>query len=508
MHPANAGSAPPVARFAAFDLNPRAHELTKNGRRIRLPGLPFEVLVVLVERAGEVVTREELQRRLWPDGTFVDFDNNLNAAVARLRQTLGDSAERPRFIETIPRLGYRFIATVDRTGAGETGVEALATAESHASDTHVSNVETPSPTLSVDVAFARPVSSSEGRPSRRRFWTASLAVVVVTAVAATAAWSWWQGRPAQLSRAAQGRGNEFTRRGELKAAAQEFQLAVQLDPRNANAYAELAHALNRLSFRNSVATPVGESPSVIAAARSVELDPNCGGCHGSYAFFLFYHDWHWTRAEEHFNRALQLTPERYSIRPAYAMLLAATGRLREALEQIDLALKAQPLEVGWHTIRAAILYLDRRYEESISASGRAMAITQDERGPWEWRSKALFQLGRGEEAVKALAQVAFAEYSLQLDAAVREGGRDAGLRALLDLTGDWRSEREQAWRRGPWRALLDDTDGALSELETAYELRNVNLVYIGTDPVFDKIRDHPRFQKILRGMGLRVGITR
>src|SRR6202022_1274518 len=106
-------------RFGRFELDVRAHELRKDGVRLRLQDQPFEVLVVLLEQPGEVLTRDELRRRLWPDGTFVDFEHGLNAAVKRLRAVLGDNAERPRFVETLHRRGYRFIARVERVnGAG------------------------------------------------------------------------------------------------------------------------------------------------------------------------------------------------------------------------------------------------------------------------------------------------------------------------------------------------------------------------------------------------------
>jgi len=100
-------------RFGSFMVVPRTHELLKDGVLVRLPSVPFEVLCALLERPGDLVTREELRARLWPEGTFVDFDNNLNNAVTRLRQALGDSAEHPQYIETLPRLGYRFLAPVD-----------------------------------------------------------------------------------------------------------------------------------------------------------------------------------------------------------------------------------------------------------------------------------------------------------------------------------------------------------------------------------------------------------
>jgi len=100
--------------FGVFELDLSAGELRKSGMRLRLQGQPLQILVLLLERAGEVVTREELRERLWPSDTFVDFDHSLNTAINKVRDTLGDSASSPRYIETLARRGYRFIAPVQR----------------------------------------------------------------------------------------------------------------------------------------------------------------------------------------------------------------------------------------------------------------------------------------------------------------------------------------------------------------------------------------------------------
>ena len=108
------GAAPDVIRFSVFELNLRSGELRKAGTRINLQEQPLQALALLVERPGELVSREELRLRLWPKDTFVDFEHGLNAVIKRLRETLGDSADTPRFVETVPRRGYRFIAPVDK----------------------------------------------------------------------------------------------------------------------------------------------------------------------------------------------------------------------------------------------------------------------------------------------------------------------------------------------------------------------------------------------------------
>ena len=107
-----ASDARPLFRFGKFEVDLRTKELRKGGTKLRLTGQPFEVLTILLEHSGQMVTREELQARLWPD-TFVDVEHNLNTAIKKIREALGDSADNPLFIETLPRRGYRFIAPVD-----------------------------------------------------------------------------------------------------------------------------------------------------------------------------------------------------------------------------------------------------------------------------------------------------------------------------------------------------------------------------------------------------------
>ena len=110
---------PRLIRFGVFELDVRSGELQKQGRKVRLEGQPVHVLICLLENPGKLVTREELHRKLWPADTFVNFEHGLNAAIKRLRQALNDSAGNPRFVETLPRRGYRFIAPVQTVAAGE-----------------------------------------------------------------------------------------------------------------------------------------------------------------------------------------------------------------------------------------------------------------------------------------------------------------------------------------------------------------------------------------------------
>src|SRR5580704_5045415 len=131
-----ANDPPRRLRFGVFEVDLRTGELTKRGARVRLQGQPFQVLAALLERPGELVTREELRGKIWPR-TIVDFDHGLNKAISKIRDALGDSGEKPRFVETVPRRGYRFladVAVIEDPGASSAGAEGAASVDPTAVD--------------------------------------------------------------------------------------------------------------------------------------------------------------------------------------------------------------------------------------------------------------------------------------------------------------------------------------------------------------------------------------
>ena len=144
-------------RFGAFEVDTRSGELRRQGLRLKLQEQPFQVLVLLLERPGEVVTREELTKKLWCDNTFVDFDRGLNKAINRLREVLRDSAEKPRFIETLPHRGYRFIAPVESAGVDS------------ANATEVRGHRLPQPIPRIDSLLVLPLDNHSGDPAQEYF---------------------------------------------------------------------------------------------------------------------------------------------------------------------------------------------------------------------------------------------------------------------------------------------------------------------------------------------------
>ena len=106
------GRSAQIVRFGIFEADLQSAELRKNGLKVPLQGQPFQVFAILLQHSGGLVTREQLRQKVWPEDTFVDFDHGLNTAITKIRTALGDSAENPRFVETMPRRGYRFIGEV------------------------------------------------------------------------------------------------------------------------------------------------------------------------------------------------------------------------------------------------------------------------------------------------------------------------------------------------------------------------------------------------------------
>ena len=470
-----------VYQFGGYRFDPIDARLTSGDTVIQLTAKAADTLLILARQPNVVVSKDDLMTAVWPD-VLVD-ENNLSQQIAAIRRALSTNGNSVT-IETVPRRGYRLAvaSTVDLPPAA---------------DIHGNAHDVP--------ALAEPARKAVRRARRLRRWAVAAACAIGVTAAAGLLWRWNERRGVQNhSRDAMTRGDALLRQGIAKGAIAELQEAIRLDPGNARAYSSLAHALSRSRFAepSAVVRPRGPSPSVEAALRSVAVDPECAECRGTLGLFLFAHDWRISEAETHFREALRQAPDQHSIGPAYAMLLGATGRQQEALRQVDRGLERQPFQLSWLEIRASILYFDRRYVESVAAADKALSIDTKHVAAWDWRSKALFQLHRGPEAIQALAQGRFAENAAELERAVRDGGVPNGLRKLLEITDDQQKRIEHSWRRASWRALLDDDDGALDELETAVRARRVNAVNFGVDPVYDGLRRQPRFVEVMKEIGV------
>jgi TolB-like protein/DNA-binding winged helix-turn-helix (wHTH) protein/Tfp pilus assembly protein PilF len=164
-------------RFGVYEFDLRSRELHKHGIRIKLQEQPCQILAILLEHRGEMVTREELQRRLWPGDTFVDFDHSLNTAVMRLREVLSDSSENPRFIETLPRRGYRFVAPVEERPASVTETTQTQTGQAGVSQSFLAKDNPTLPLLSPELPAT--AARAVGRLSRPTVMSGAILLLVI-----------------------------------------------------------------------------------------------------------------------------------------------------------------------------------------------------------------------------------------------------------------------------------------------------------------------------------------
>ena len=340
-----------VIRFGVFEAHLAAGELYKSGRLVRLQQQPFGVLRALLERSGEVVTRDELRRALWPEGITVDFDQSLNKCVTKLRDALGDEAASPRFIETLPKRGYRFIADV--RSSEEAPDEAAADTDS---------VEPPIVTLPL---------TTEHRASRAT-WIPGLATVAVLALttlglgvaeppaahiearaevarnASTAATR----SPIFAARDAYERGRAaLSRRSEesLQRGLEHFARAIALSPRYAEAYVGLADSWSLLASYGMVDPREAMPRARDAANRALMLDAGLARAHAALGRTTMIYDWDWRTAGWHFTRALALEPGDATTHQWYAYYLSATGRHDDAIDEARRAVAAEPLvAIGQH----------------------------------------------------------------------------------------------------------------------------------------------------------------
>jgi DNA-binding winged helix-turn-helix (wHTH) protein/Flp pilus assembly protein TadD len=325
-----------VIRFADFEVALRSHELRRGGRKVRLQEKSFQVLHALLRTPGRVVTREELVGALWPKDTFVDAEHGLNAAVRRLREALGDSADEPRFVETLPKLGYRFVGEIREAQASR-------------DDRPVVLYRPPSSTA-VGPPSARPAPDTQLAPApvRRTRWVIPALAAALIAVAVSLLPALSRSRMLNVSTgggtlavgaSSEGvddlitRGRYLHNMKRFPEAHQFFEEALRIDPKSGKALGGLALAM----------TQEGHVEEGIATARrALGLDPTAADAYAVLAY------WRWRSgdfegAERYFRRAIESDPANGKMHNRLGRLLLDVGKVADAGEQVREARRLDPL---------------------------------------------------------------------------------------------------------------------------------------------------------------------
>lgn len=380
---------PTEIHFDGWTLRRPSGELLRDGTRIRLQTQPLLILEELLARPGELVTREQLITRLWPKGV-VDFDTALNSAVRRLRTALGDHAETPRYIETIPRRGYRFIGRMD-----------------------ASPVAMQEDALAADTC-ARPTVAAPSRPAEARSsWRpAALALLLVTVVAAALSSSRPVANPAAASPATgvgTARAGEryeraqffFQRRapGDIALARHYYQGAIEAEPGFARAWAGLAGTYWLDTVEGRSPPEKGLPLMRDAAEKALELDPGLAVAHLRLAIY-FGQTGDQRRHSEHLRQALELEPDDPLVLGTLASENLHKGRLDEAIAMQRRAVEADPLAGVTRYNLASMLYFAGRLDEAETELREVRELNPLPEYVNEALGRVLVLRGRFDEAVE------------------------------------------------------------------------------------------------------------
>ena len=508
---------PQVARFGIFEVDFQARELHKRGLKIRLQEQPFQVLAALLEHPGQVVTREQLRRRIWPADTFVDFDNGLNGAINRLRDALGDSADSPRFVETVPRRGYRFIAPVEdaapivAAALPGNGPQAASAARPAAEALEVAKPRIRRQTLR-GLALAGAVSLALllalNLPRLRQLVHGTTRIHAMQAQQQMSLASVRTINPEAYQYYLKGRYNFMERwspDGDNNAL-RYFQMAIEKDSNYAPAYAGLAYC--QISARQELPPHEAWFRAVAAARKALELDDRLSEAHIAMADVLFRLDWNWPQAEQEFKRGLELGPNDAFGHVEYSLFLGIMGRPDEAITQATRARELDPFSPLVSNGMSWVYTFARKPDEAIAEARRTLQLDPDfiqAHGvlAWSYEEKGMYARAVSEELqVRALR----ADSPEQIES-LRKAFATSGIRGFWEKSLQW-EKRQLNQPRPPYMAMaracvrLGRKDEAFHWLEKAYDARYPFMPNINIVAWADPIRSDPRFADLMRRLGL------
>jgi len=475
-----------VFRFGIFELDTRARELRKRGVLVKLPGQSIEVLTALLERPGEVVTREDLRRRLWPAGAHVDFEHSLANAINRIRDGLGDSAETPRFIETLPRRGYRFLLPVRNNG--ETPDAPGASAPGAGPETPGRRIRDRSPAWLIGFAAVAVIGSLLAFPFRVHLRPDAAHQASHTDPEAYACY--------QRARY----GPRLTRDSILY-----FEKAIAKDPRFALAHAGLSSTYITLALHAEVSPREALPRAQMEAIQALAIDDAVAEAHLDLGTVKAALDWDRLGAERDFRRALQINPNLDGGRAAYALLLAHMGRFDEAMDQIA-AFEKGP--VGLQSVYASVLYMSRQYQRTIEYCQWALGFAPGADGIKYWLGRAYADQSRWNDAIdqiegsRATNRQKSTGFGVLPGFYARAGRRREALRLLADLLQTAQTRYLSPVSVAIAYIGLGDFDNAFLWLDKACAERDFSLSSLKVEPVYDPLRSDPRFQALLRRLNL------
>ena len=491
---------PSIIEFGVFEVDLRSGELRKCGVKVRIQELPFQALKLLLNHPNEVLSREDFRHALWPDDIYVDFDRGVISAINRLRETLGDSAEQPIFIETVGRRGYRWIAPLH----AEQENDSAAASEGEQTVEKLNLSATP------------------------RKWRYLFPIAILVMATLAVAWLRYE-RPQDPQRkqgqqrprpSANREAEELYWRGRyywekrtpesLNKAVDAFTQAIVHDPGYAPAYVGLADCYNLL--REYTVMPAAEAyPRAFAAAKkAVELDPQSSQAHASLAFVSFNGMWNVQDAEREFREAIRLDPNNAVAHHWYATYLECLRRYQESLTEIERAQALDPTSKAILADKAGIIFTAGDTRRAVAMLKQ---IEQDEPNfisPHRYLKFIYLitgdyphYLAEAEQEARLMHDSAALETLVAIRTGLASGGGAGLLRALsLCQKQLYDSGRLSPYYLAVTYAIMDDKQQAMRFLQIAYDQHVDGVAQLEADHAFDGFTDQPAFRKLLHDIGL------
>ena len=450
----------PRYSFGPFVLLPTSGELWKSGLLLKLAPQPFQLLTLLIERAGKLVTREDLQSALWADGTVVEFDQGLNYCIRQIRLVLGDDAREPTYIETVPKRGYRFIAPVTVLNAEEPAAAPVV----------------PEPT------------------SRWRSW---LLLGTAAALVVAGFLLWPQGtllpsdpKARQLFLEAE----HLTGTWEMPKVQDAVALyaeVTRIEPDFAPAWA---------GWTNADIVLGSLADSELHARKALSLDSTLSTAHAALGH-SYWQQWKWDEADKEFQLALDGDGDTATAHQLYGLYLASVGRRQEAVMHARRAVETQPVS-GLFNYSLAQVYLQTGdYQAALAQAERTLRIDRHYPNAFQNLLRANIQLGRLAEAERALDEemLHFQDKSLTPWRVflLARSGRVQQARALFQAEA-FTGRKNPHPSLGHAAALLaiEGADAALDALDDAVSAHVGSMQWIWTAPELTPLHAVPRFREI------------
>ncbi len=487
-----AGSAvsEPEFRFGEFLADGRAHELRRGELIVPLQDQPFRVLAALLDRAGALVTRDELKALVWANDTFVDFDHGLNTAVRKLRDALGDSAAAPRYIETLPKRGYRFILPVERLAA--------ATAPALAG-----------------------VKSPRERRHRRSALLVAAGLVLFTAIGTGQRLRLGQGvfgdrrsvRPSAEAEDLYLRGKIRMRQeseADVSTAIALLEQATALAPEFAAAQAELSRAYRLRVAQFAPADAIALERAQVAAEKALQLDPNLGESHfaaGQLLWGVVQNRFLAERAIRELRQAIKLNSGLGEAHQYLGQIYLHVGLLDEALSEFHRTLLLQPSDHNAIRRIGIVLVYRGRYEEGLRTFRQAPAEANS--SLWHYQVAWVLQyLGKRNEAWDTMDSylrahpedkggVVTSTRAIWFAKAGDTSRAEADIAAAIAKGKGFIHFHHTAYNVASAYALLGRRDEAIEWLLTTVRTGWPCYPYFASDPNLDRIRRDPRYQRFI-----------